>query len=255
MIGTIFNIEEFAVHDGPGLRTAVFFKGCPLRCVWCHNPEGLLREPQLMVRETKCTHCGLCYRKCTHPECREFGRCLHICPHDLLSVSGENISAKELAARLKRGEKVIAGKSRVTFTGGEPLMQADFILELIDLLPNFDIAVETSGFADEENFRKVADRVNLVIMDIKLADGELHRKYTGCSNEIILNNLNYLKTTGKNCVIRTPLIPGITDTRENLDAVEALVEGLLWEKLPYNKLAGVKYPMLGMKFAYEEYVR
>lgn len=252
MTGTIFNIEEFAVHDGPGLRTAVFLKGCPLRCIWCHNPEGLSPKPQLMVRVAKCTHCGLCYKKCTHPECRAFGRCLHICPQDLISVSGEIISDEALAERLRHGENVTADKPRVTFTGGEPLMQADFLFNVIDLLPDFDIAVETSGFADEKIFRTMTDKVSLVIMDIKLADSKLHKKYTGHSNEIILNNLSYLKKSGKNCVIHTPLIPGITDTAENLKAVEALVEGLYWEKLPYNKLAGAKYLMLGMEFGYKE---
>lgn len=102
MNGVIFDIKEFAVHDGPGLRSTVFFKGCPLRCIWCHNPEGLSKEPQLMASENVCLHCGLCRIPCTHPDCRPFGRCLHICPKGLLRLSGETVSSQQLLQRLRR---------------------------------------------------------------------------------------------------------------------------------------------------------
>lgn len=126
MNGIIFDIKEFGVHDGPGLHTTVFLKGCPLRCIWCHNPEGLTSSPQLYFRESGCRHCGLCYNPCQHEDCKPFGRCLHVCPHGLLKAVGETISSKELAARLRRNESLFSGKVNVTFSGGEPLMQHKF---------------------------------------------------------------------------------------------------------------------------------
>ena len=129
MKGVIFDIKEMAVHDGPGIRTTVFFKGCPLRCRWCHNPEGLTSKPQLMYKESRCLHCGLCKVPCTHPECQPFGRCLHACPDHLLSVAGRPVSAKELAAELKKSAEPLGDNfGGFTFSGGEPLMQPEFLL-------------------------------------------------------------------------------------------------------------------------------
>ena len=252
MNGTIFDFKEFAVHDGPGLRVAVFLKGCPLRCVWCHNPEGLSPEPQLMARESACCHCGLCRAGCSHPDCRAFGRCLHICPEGLLRVSGEVLSSSALAARIGRYRALLAGRGGVTFTGGEPLLQADFLLEVLDRIPDIPAALETSGYAPPEVFTAVIRRMGLVYLDLKLADDRAHRRYTGVSNRLILQNLELLRHSGIPCVLRTPLIPGITDTKENLAAVRSLAGDLPWEMLPYNELAGAKYSMLGMVFPYHD---
>ncbi len=245
MIGRIFDIKEFGVHDGPGLVTTVFLKGCPLRCVWCHNPEGQSYEKELMVREKSCRHCGLCLKPCSHEECQPFHRCVHICPDDLVSIAGEDIEASELAKRILKNRDVMDG---VTFSGGEPLFQADFLLETISCLDGLKIAIETSGYADPEIFRRVVDKADLVYMDIKLADEKEHIRYTGKSNDIILQNLQLLKESGRACVIRTPLIPGITDTEKNLQEVRKLIGGLPHELLPYNKMAGVKYAMMGREY-------
>jgi pyruvate formate lyase activating enzyme len=252
MTGVIFDIKEMAVHDGPGIRTTVFFKGCPLRCMWCHNPEGLSPLPQLYARTTPCTHCGSCRRECDHAECAPHGRCIYACPQGLLEIKGRRITPRELASELIRGANILGDDfGGFTFSGGEPLLQSDFLIALSDELRGYHLAVETSGYADEKIFSAVIDRMNLVIMDVKLADGEQHKIYTGKRNEIILSNLALLKASGKPHIIRTPLIPGITDTDKNLSAIAALIGDSQWEKLPYNAAAGAKYASVGMKYELE----
>ena len=246
-MGIIFDIKEFAVHDGEGLRTTVFFKGCPLRCVWCHNPEGLTNKPQLMIRENSCKHCGLCLKPCNHEECKPFKRCIHICPDNLIKVVGEELISEELANRLLKNRDFLL-QGGVTFSGGEPLMQADFLLETINRLQDINIAIETSGYADSDTFKKVIEKVDYVYMDIKLADENQHIKYTGVSNSLILKNLEILKQLHKPCTIRTPLIPNITDTKENIDAIKKIIGNLNHELLPYNEFASVKYDYLGMDY-------
>ena len=280
-MGMIFDIKEMAVHDGPGLRTTVFLKGCPLRCAWCHNPEGLSRERQLYVRQNGCTGCGLCRRGCSHPDCQPFGRCLHVCPQGLITVSGREMSAEQLARRILRsaamfgngscngGAKRTGGlnshgrsecRGGVTFSGGEPLMQGSFVLEVVDELTRLSqekglghvhCAIETSGYADPEIFHRVIEAMDFVYMDLKLADEELHRKYTGVSNRLILNNLEILRSSGVACTIRTPLIPGITDGADNVEAIRRLAGELPLEFLDYNPMAGAKYSALGMEFPLE----
>lgn len=252
MTGMIFDVKELAVHDGPGLRTTVFFKGCPLRCVWCHNPEGLNPKPQLYVRENACTHCGLCQRGCAHPDCQPYGRCLHICPRGLVSVSGKEMEATQLAQKLRRSAGLFGSDGGITFSGGEPLMQPAFLHAVMDALGDIPCALETCGYASPEVFEAAIQRMQLVYLDIKLADDALHRRYTGVSNHKILTNLEILRQSGIPCVIRTPLIPGITDTEANLSAIRALIGDLSWEQLPYNAMAGAKYPLLGMEYPYDK---
>ena len=253
--GIIFDVKEFALHDGPGVRTTVFFKGCPLRCKWCHNPEGLSPEPQLMVKTARCRHCGRCFQPCTHDVCRPFGRCLYACPDALISVAGKEITADELTARLTRDADFLrTSGGGVTFSGGEPLMQPGFLLEMLRRMrkENIHTAIETSGFASPEVFAEILNAVDYVMMDLKLADDEAHRAYTGVSNRVIFENAAGLRASGKPHVFRTPLIPGITDTEENLTALAAIAGGDEWEKLPYNTLAGAKYPMLGMEYPLDD---
>ncbi len=251
MSGLVFDIKDFALNDGDGIRTTVFLKGCPLRCRWCHNPEGLSPRRELYLRQGGCLDCGLCRRPCTHDECRGLGRCLHICPRDLVSAAGELWEAEALAQRLlKKREFYIETGGGVTLSGGEPLLQYEFCLELLNKLKGqVNLAIETSGYADGAVFKAVAGLCDRVYMDIKLADCQGHREYTGVGNGKILENARWLAKSGIPHTFRTPLIPGITDTDENLASVKAIVGSSPWEKLPYNTLAGAKYKSVGREYS------
>ena len=221
--GIVFSIEEFAINDGPGIRTTVFLKGCPLRCAWCHNPEGWSPLPEKMVKRGREETCG--YR----------------------------ISSGELAGRLGRDRDLFRDSGGgVTFTGGEPLMQSPFLCEVMDGLKDMHKAVETSGYAREDAFRSVMERADSLLFDIKLVDSALHRKYTGAGNELILRNLKTLIASGKPFVARIPLIPGVNDTRGNMEATASLLQGAVGlqrvELLRYNRVAGAKYPMVGLSY-------
>ena len=249
MIGTIFDIKEMAVHDGPGIRTTVFFKGCPLRCSWCHNPEGLSSEPQIMFKQARCKGCNKCKTECEHPECKRFDACIFACPENCYEISGKEIEAKQLARELKTTAEVLMDSfGGFTFSGGEPLMQKDFLLELAKELSGYHLCIETSGFANSEVFKEVIDVMDFIIMDIKIADSKLHKMYTGVDNELILKNFEILRNSGKPYVIRTPMIPNITDTDENLAAIKAIIGNSEWEHIPYNAMAGAKYKMLGLDY-------
>jgi pyruvate formate lyase activating enzyme len=221
--GIIFDIKEFAVHDGPGIRTTVFMKGCPLSCMWCHNPEGQSRQPQVI-----------------------HGR------------AGDRIAGKEytthgLASLLNRQASILrASEGGITFSGGEPLLQAGFVAEVIDLLDDLHVLLDTSGYGLEEDFRLLLYRSDLIYYDLKLVDSEAHYHYTGCRNDLILANLRILSGSGKPFVIRVPLVPGVTDTDENLGAIAQTIRGLPGlvrvDLLPYNKAAGSKYRYAGMEF-------
>ena len=250
MTGTVFDIKEMAVHDGPGLRTTVFFKGCPLRCRWCHNPEGLSSRPQLMYKDARCRGCGRCRVPCSHAECQSFGRCIHICPENCLVVTGREVSVQALAQELRQSAAVLGDAfGGFTFSGGEPLAQSKFLLSLMAELKGCHLCIETSGYTDSATFQKVLDRLDFVILDIKLADRAAHKAYTGVPNDRILANLGLLQDSGKPYIIRTPLIPGITDTQENLSAIREIIGDAPWEQLPYNAMAGAKYKMLGLEYA------
>ena len=250
MIGTVFDIKEMTVHDGPGSRVTVFLKGCPLRCLWCHNPEGLSPKPQLMVKENLCVKCGLCKKGCTHKECQPFGRCIHACPKGLVSISGNLMTSDELAERLTAYEAFLNRVGGgVTFSGGEPLLQADFVCETAKKIPNIHKALQTSGYAPSDKFKKVLDAVDYVLFDLKIADESQHIKYTGVSNKQIIENYRILEKSGKEFVIRLPLIPGITDTPENLKAIAELAGENRVEVMRYNTMAGAKYRSVGLQFA------
>jgi len=251
MIGTIFDIKEMAVHDGPGIRTTVFFKGCPLRCKWCHNPEGLSFEPQLMYKNARCINCKNCQKECEHIECKPFGRCIRACPENCLEIAGRKVTAKGLAKELKKSAGILGDNfGGFTFSGGEPLAQPEFLLELIEELKDYHLCIETSGHCDSKIFKNIIEKLDFIIMDIKIADNELHKKYTDVGNEKILSNFDILRKIGTPYIIRTPLIPNITHTKDNLEGIEKIIRGSTWEKLPYNAAAGAKYKMLGLDNAF-----
>lgn len=252
MNGTIFDIKEFSIHDGPGGRITVFLKGCPLRCIWCHNPEGLKKEPQLMHKKNLCVNCSMCKMPCNHEECKAFDRCIHACNNGCLSVSGYEISAEELAEKLNQNASLLKSlQGGITISGGEPMLQADFVCELADRL-TMHKAIQTSGYTDEETYKKVIDKFDYIMQDIKLADCGAHKLYTGVSNEKILKNIEYLKQSGKEFVFRVPMIPNITDKEENLSEISKIAGRFPVEYLTYNTLAGAKYEMLGMDYLLRE---
>lgn len=221
--GTIFDIREFAVHDGPGIRTTVFLKGCPLRCAWCHNPEGFVREHQTMS-----TAAGQ-------------------------RIVGMDISAEALARLLNRQAEILsASEGGVTFSGGEPLMQARFVAEVIDRLDGIAVLLDTSGYAEEADFCLVVGRCDMVYFDLKLIDPTTHQRFTGQDNGPILRNLYRLAELGTPYVVRVPLVPGVTDTDQNLAAIAEAIRDLpgLVEVhlLAYNRAAGGKYQGLGIPF-------
>ena len=253
MNGLIFDIKEFSIRDGEGIRTTVFFKGCPLRCAWCHNPEGLSPTPELWADPARCRDCGLCRKPCEHEDCQPFGRCLHICPQDLVRCVGKTYTPHELAARLRRQKPMFdAMGGGVTLSGGEPLLQADFCAELLEKLDgDIHTTIETSGYAPQSDFERIIHLCDFVIMDIKLMDDATHKRWTGVSNAQILSNAKYLMASGVPHIFRTPLIPNITDTEENLRAIAAFIGDEPIELLPYNDLAPAKYASVGRNFTTE----
>jgi len=251
--GIIFNIEEFAVHDGPGIRKLVFFKGCPLRCTWCHNPEGISFDKELMVSIGRCQSCGRCSSVCINEKCITCGKCVEVCPLRLRKISGQEYEADELALKLLRGKEVlIESGGGITISGGEPLAQPDFLFALIRKLKPVHIAIETSGYAGHEIFRQMVSEVDLVLMDIKHTDPVIHQQYTGKDNRIILENLKYLCRSETDFYLRVPLIPGINDTRENMEETASLIYDAKHlkrvELLPYHLTAGSKYEMLDREY-------
>lgn len=251
--GIIFNIEEFAVHDGPGIRKLVFFKGCPLHCSWCHNPVGISFKKELMVSLSTCIHCGKCKEICTHEKCVVCGECAGVCPLNLRKITGEEIDAKDLAVKLLKGKEVLINSGGgITISGGEPLAQPAFLFDLIKYLKPLHIAVETSGFASSSVFEKMVSEANLVLMDIKHTDPEIHKKFTGVDNVQILKNLKILCQSETDFCIRIPLIPGVNDTLENMEETAKLIKEAnrlqKVELLPYHQTAGAKYTLVGKTF-------
>jgi pyruvate formate lyase activating enzyme len=253
VMGLVFDVREMTVHDGPGIRTTVFLKGCPLRCAWCHNPEGLSFQPEVMARSNGCVHCGLCERPCAHPECEGLGRCTRACPRGLVRRAGEWIEAEALAARLLGTADLLddAGGG-FTLSGGEPLAQPDFLFELAGLLKPHHLAIETSGYAQSGIFERAIDAFDLVMLDLKHMDAGEHLRGTGRDNAMILSNLELLVASGREFVARIPLIPGFNDSESNMRAVASRLlparGRVRVELLPSNPLAGAKYPMLGLAY-------
>ena len=258
LTATIFEVREFCLHDGPGIRTTVFFKGCPLRCAWCHNPEGLSPEPEMLFKAAKCQDCG---------NCRLGG----VCPHGARVPCGRRWTVAELVQEIRVNADILRSSGGgVTFSGGEPLMQAKFLCALADELKTgtvpvhsgtgplppgtvpVHLALETSGYAPEEAYRQVVERMDLVFQDLKHPNPIEHKRWTGVDPAPIHANLAWLKASGRPFVARIPLIPNVNDSEEAKEGFARLLDGksglLRVELLPYHLTAAAKYPFTGRAY-------
>jgi pyruvate formate lyase activating enzyme len=268
MTGTIFRIARYAVHDGPGIRTTVFLKGCPLRCWWCHSPESQSTDPELMVQPERCVKCGTCLPACPNHAiepvgesfatdrgvCEVCGACVRACPSGARAIVGITLTVDQLMAEIEK-DVVFFDESGggVTFSGGEPLMQPDFLDEALRRCQAIRIhtAVDTCGLADSEVLLRISPNTDLFLFDLKLMDDLRHREVTGASNQLIIENLKMLARSRGNIRIRFPLIPAINDDPENVRALGALVRSLgitRVDVLPYHRAGIAKYVRLGEEY-------
>ncbi len=263
---TVFEIKRFAVHDGDGIRTTVFFKGCPLRCVWCHNPEGISQGPELAYYAHKCTVCGACASKCEsgchtvengvhtfdRSRCTACGKCESVCIGGALKLYGKEMTARELFEILVE-DKMFYDRSGggVTLSGGECLMHADFCAELLKMLKDEGIstAVDTSGCVSKKAIDTVFPFTDVFLYDLKAFDSEIHRMATGLPNTRIIENLSYINDLGGRVEVRIPYVPEyngaeIEKIAEHLSGLKCITKVRV---LPYHNYASSKYSALGME--------
>ena len=263
----VFNIQKFSVHDGPGIRTTIFFKGCPLSCQWCHNPESQRFHKELMIFHNRCTACGACVKKCPNganqivdgklvfdrTKCTGCGVCTDWCVNEAREVAGKEYTVKELVKEAEKDREFYeTSGGGITLSGGEVMCQnMDFIEELCRILYNkgYSIAIDTSGYAPYENFKRILPYVDMFLYDLKHMDADAHKKYIGVDNDLILENLKRLSADGARIFIRLPLIDGVNATTQMIEQVIAfLTENHIRvdqvNLLPYHNTGQHKYNKL-----------
>lgn len=275
--GIVFNIKRFSVHDGPGIRTSIFLKGCLLSCTWCHNPEGIDPEITIWYNRNICIACGSCVLSCPNGAlvmrkgndgkyveinrnfCDLTGNCVKRCPAEALEFTGMTITIDELMDEIRK-DLIFYQTSGggVTLTGGEPLYQKDFCIGILNACKkeNISTALETSLYCEREILEYLAEVTDFFLVDIKIFDPLIHKQYTGQHNYIIKENLEFLAEMRKDILVRVPLVKGITDSPSNIEEIEKFVRGLKLsapvEYLVYNPLARSKYLRLSLPFLQDE---
>jgi pyruvate formate lyase activating enzyme len=268
--GMVFNIMRFSIQDGPGIRTTVFLKGCPLECAWCHNPEALSSGPELMLRRDRCIACGDCMDACPHhaitekegkyetrPElCTRCGTCAEACVADARELIGREMTVEQVMREIERDAPFYRESGGgVTFSGGEPLLQHRFLLSLLRASAGrgFHTVVDTAGYASPDVLFRVAEFTDLFLYDLKSVNEEIHRRFTGMSGALIRGNLERLASWGKRVVIRMPIVPGVNDSPANLEAAGRFIASLgnvvRIQLLPYHMTGVDKYARLGMPYS------
>ena len=242
--GKIFDIKPYALHDGPGIRTTLFFKGCPLRCAWCHNPESISFHTHFVIRPGRCIACGTCTQICPqhdplrvstpHPTCPLCGSCIEACPADARELAGRLVSEDEIIHTLLQSRPFFeTSGGGATFSGGEPLAQPDFLLALLKRCQKESIhtTIDTSGFAPRHTLESVAPFAQLFLFDLKVMDHALHKKYTNAENGLIFSNLIWLVEQKAEIIIRRPVVPGVNDSEQETRHLGEFLLGLK-RKLP-----------------------
>ena len=270
--GIIFDIDHFAVHDGNGIRTCVYLKGCPLHCEWCHSPESQKEEPEILFAANRCTGCGLCTVECPRglqkidngiriferERCILCGACVSACQTGALSLSGKRYTVSQISRELLADKPFFESSGGgVTVSGGEVLAQADFVIDLLHELKRHNIhtIVETSGYGEKEALLTMSQDTDIFYYDYKLGDKKKFEMYVGGDLDVVLENLRALRNVTEHIVLRAPMIPGITDTEENVKTLYRLAQELSIKNvhfLPYNASAGAKYQWCGREYALKE---
>lgn len=267
--GNAFNIQKYSIHDGYGIRTTVFLKGCPLRCAWCHNPESLSKYKQVIIYDNRCKQCGKCISSCPQgalkiendhllldrDKCILCGQCEKVCLYDAIELIGKQMNVEEVMMEIDK-DKVFYETSGggVTFSGGEPFMQIEFLEELTKQCKSqgYHVAIDTSGMTDYKNIKRVLKYTDLFLYDLKMIDEQKHKKYIGSSNEIIIENLKKLDKEGVEIFIRLPLIKGINDSDDDINKVLDLIRNMdnisQVNLLEYHSMGKEKYSRLNMEY-------